>query len=266
MLFYCAEKGKRTVKLKRLYLHVGTRKTGTTSLQHFLYNNRELLEAQGYLYPVIGCFFHQLSKSQSRLAFACKKKRSKLLPSTLKLSLPDCIQDLHGCLRRSTAENVIISSEIFWGELNTEDIHRIRVALNPLFQSIQIIIYLRPQDEYLEASYNQFVKMGLTRAPFDQFVNQRLQSTDLSLRYYHAVQAFWQIFGRENVLVRRYSPNHLVAMNVIEDLTTIIGCGSAKPFKTHGRLNESLPIELLTILRELNIRYCRSHQDFLATR
>ena len=40
-------------KQKTIYLHIGMPKTGSTSIQLFLYNNRELLEKQGIFYPVI---------------------------------------------------------------------------------------------------------------------------------------------------------------------------------------------------------------------
>src|SRR5699024_7832742 len=36
---------------KILYLHIGTFKTGTSSLQQFLFDNRELLGERGYLVP-----------------------------------------------------------------------------------------------------------------------------------------------------------------------------------------------------------------------
>lgn len=35
-----------------IYLHIGMPKTGSTSLQKFLFTNREKLLRQGYLYPV----------------------------------------------------------------------------------------------------------------------------------------------------------------------------------------------------------------------
>ena len=37
-----------------LYLHIGTSKTGTTSIQQFLCHNRSALLHQGYLYPGLG--------------------------------------------------------------------------------------------------------------------------------------------------------------------------------------------------------------------
>ncbi|EAL6169552.1 acyl carrier protein, partial [Campylobacter coli] len=34
------------------YVHIGTMKTGTSSIQNFLYLNRSLLQKQNYYYPI----------------------------------------------------------------------------------------------------------------------------------------------------------------------------------------------------------------------
>ena len=39
---------------RTLFLHIGSHKTGTTSIQNFLAHNRDLLAARGYGYPVTG--------------------------------------------------------------------------------------------------------------------------------------------------------------------------------------------------------------------
>jgi len=37
--------------MKKAILHIGTEKTGTTSIQLYLYENRARLARQGYLFP-----------------------------------------------------------------------------------------------------------------------------------------------------------------------------------------------------------------------
>jgi hypothetical protein len=37
-----------------VYLHIGTHKTGTSSIQNFLLNNQEYLRERGFLYPTAG--------------------------------------------------------------------------------------------------------------------------------------------------------------------------------------------------------------------
>ena len=44
--------------MKTLYLHIGTQKTATTTLQHFLAENDEVLKTKGYTYPLFPEIFY----------------------------------------------------------------------------------------------------------------------------------------------------------------------------------------------------------------
>lgn len=47
------EEKERFVYMKTLYLHIGTPKTGTTSIQEFMVCSREALQKHGICYPDI---------------------------------------------------------------------------------------------------------------------------------------------------------------------------------------------------------------------
>ena len=50
--------------MRKLILHIGRHKTGTTAIQRFLYGNPELLRANGYCYPdhgAIGFGHHDIA-------------------------------------------------------------------------------------------------------------------------------------------------------------------------------------------------------------
>lgn len=40
--------------MSKVVLHIGTEKTGTTSIQHFMSQNRQALLAKGIVYPNLG--------------------------------------------------------------------------------------------------------------------------------------------------------------------------------------------------------------------
>ena len=40
--------------MKTAYIHIGTHKTGSTSIQDFLFKNRTKLRDRGFLYPLSG--------------------------------------------------------------------------------------------------------------------------------------------------------------------------------------------------------------------
>ena len=47
--------------MAKAYLHIGTPKTGTTSLQRFLSANSRLLEESGFLFPKFGFSYPNVS-------------------------------------------------------------------------------------------------------------------------------------------------------------------------------------------------------------
>jgi succinoglycan biosynthesis protein ExoM len=56
--------------MSELVLHLGTHKTGTTSIQHFMSSNREALKRQGILYPDSKPFFGGSSQAHHEFAHA----------------------------------------------------------------------------------------------------------------------------------------------------------------------------------------------------
>ena len=48
--------------MKTLHVHIGTPKTGTTSIQNFCVDNEKLLEKQGYCYPLFPYSYKSVAK------------------------------------------------------------------------------------------------------------------------------------------------------------------------------------------------------------
>ena len=139
----------------KLYLHVGYPKTGTTAIQHFLYNNRECLKEAGYLYPDIGICdkaHHSLAISILEIDLPTTKHIRKYNPVCLRDSLVDSINS-------SKCKNVVISSE-FFNLYAQSNFVRKKKTLVKFFKDyeITIILYLRHPIDFLESSYSQQIK------------------------------------------------------------------------------------------------------------
>ena len=99
--------------MKNLYLHIGLHKTGSTSIQHYLFDNRAALLKHGWYYPCEGSYYFHGERSQSYLAHAVLDRHPDYLRHELVLNRDRCIAELQRDVSASKCENILISSEHF---------------------------------------------------------------------------------------------------------------------------------------------------------
>ena len=128
-----------------VYLHIGAHKTGTTAIQYFLWNNRESLKSQGYLYPD----FYLSPFSHGELANIIK-------PNNRDARLVDCQNQLKEQVLDSGYRNIIFSSEVF---LEGENIAEAARDFFPKAHcDVKVILYLRNQVDWLESVFHEIVR------------------------------------------------------------------------------------------------------------
>ncbi|MDX1736105.1 MAG: hypothetical protein R3228_17145 [Halioglobus sp.] len=157
-----------SVNAPTIDVHIGTEKTGTTSIQHFLQRNREtLLNQHGICYP--RCLGDRLS---TNLAAACERpEKPDDLQRLRELDSPQAVADYYDRLRDSFvrevadsgASRVLISSEHLCSRLKTEeDLLRLREFLHSASDRVRIYLYLRRQDDFVLSLYSTSIKSGET--------------------------------------------------------------------------------------------------------
>ena len=233
-----------TMTKKHLYLHIGTHKTGSTSIQHWLKENRSLLEADGYYYPVEGAYFNNSEASASLLAHAVLKKRPKYIGNMV-INLDACVSDIRRDIKNSSCTSVIVSSEHFSHAKKIEEVKNIFDLFSDLFETIRVIVYLRRQDLRLESSWSQNVKSGDITLSFDEFFNEDLSAPKWN--YFELMAPWIKIFGKDNVMIKPFEKAQFFNNDLVLDFLETIG------FKTDvinpSIKNESPPIELIETLR-----------------
>jgi hypothetical protein len=195
------------------FLHIGTHRTGTTSLQTFLTVNEQSLQRNGIYVPKTGRPWP--NAGHHNVAWELNDD-PRFKPAYGTLS--QLLEELH-LLRPPVA---CVTSEDF------EYLHERRDSLYRLFSGmpssnydVRIIAYFRPQVDYLESLYAELVKHGLCtdfRTYVDEIVEHGRFVTFGVLRYafdyLHILEPFSGIFGRDHVVARRYpfdrQPNHLI--------------------------------------------------------
>jgi hypothetical protein len=179
--------------MKRVFLHIGTHKTGTTAIQKFCANAEDRLRRDGILYPKSGRpkVEHGAQYGHHLLAWAIRGKKGI-----------DHIDDWNKVLKEIDAaeqQTVVLSSEDF-ETCTEEEIAQIDAILEGF--DVHVILYLRNPLDFLVSSYKQFVKGGKTAAPFDTFVERG--NWKRRCDYSSLIQKWAGSFGADNVHVRLY--------------------------------------------------------------
>lgn len=193
---------------RALILHIGQTKTATTSLQHFLTENRNVLRESGidfvdapafqishrYLFHLINA---EVCQRQAQRHHHCDRL-SKFLTD------PNLVQWDHENPEalieyfwkffyeslQSTCNIMIISEELLWhiGEFETHQRTRaltcLRDKLQPILEDRRLIItaVLRHQSEWLESWHNQMVKDQGNQQALAVFLNKQEGSDSLRFR------------------------------------------------------------------------------------
>ncbi|MDZ4365885.1 MAG: hypothetical protein U0987_02465 [Afipia sp.] len=191
---------------QKLFIHIGPHKTGTSSLQRFLFNNQKELLKRGVFYPIAGLGARH---AQHRFAFSI---RGKLDPKDRTVPTREAeLEPLFADIRSSGADTAILSSEAFFatGEAEIRILH----SCVREFDTV-VVFYARRQDEGYISSYTQRSKSSTNRHTHPIHVhlgNPVKMGHDLDI-HGHAV-SWARVFGKENVVARLYSKN----INVPED-------------------------------------------------
>ena len=217
-------------KLKCI-LHIGTEKTGTSSIQHYLSNNRDVNEEQGVLYLKLSGTGSQVEfiaavadigdLGDMSDIFSINEKSSQ---KNFKFNLQKYIyQQLFVNSRDSNISTLIISSEHFHSRLTRLDaIQRLKDFLDPFIEQYSVVMYVRRQVEMATSYYSTRLKSG----QFDIPILPNLNKQHESLNYYfnfNAIYDNWSsIFGADSMLVSIYHRDNLYKKNVVTDFCQLI--------------------------------------------
>ncbi|MCI5044950.1 MAG: hypothetical protein MRY72_09655, partial [Aquisalinus sp.] len=221
---------------KTLYLHVGTPKTGTSTIQWFLHSNREVLARYGILYPVLsdktpGHHYIANNYRITPLAWVEPIPRRKVLDKIAQGM--DSIPGLH---------SLCLSSEAFWGCRK-----RLRKLRDDFADyDIKVIVLLRRQDDFMNAIYRQDVKASKKVSNVEEFMQTSLRR----LRYLDRLALLENIFGRENLIVIPFEPS--TWKNGLEGiLLSLLRIDSINEFKILRQKNISLCNTAILFIKDI---------------
>lgn len=128
------------MKLKKLILHIGVHKTGSTAIQTFLYKNNNLLNKQGFYMPD---FLYCPEHKPAEIRYSILKKDSKRTKDLLKQMIQNA--------KEKQCDTVIISDEDYC-KANEHDLSNVKI-FGEFFEEIEVLIYCRRPDRQSESGY-----------------------------------------------------------------------------------------------------------------
>ena len=241
---------------KRIYLHIGTEKTGSTSIQTFLTQNRDQLRGLGFLYPA--CF--HLANQIGLAAYAAPAERLKELLPQIGVAHARKLPEYREELERNFAEEVaaftlrdgtlLLSNEHLHSRVSAQsEIERLRDLLGRYSADIRVLVYLRRQDLLAVSLVSTLYKAGHTKPwhlPEGGPNQPRYYDYATLLRNYGAV------FGEENCIVRLFEPSRFVGGELIQDYAATTGLTVTPDMVQPPRQNMSVSSLGMSILAELN--------------
>jgi hypothetical protein len=182
---------------KRVILHLGRPKTGTTAIQSFLRVNQPLLRDNDIDY--LGNLAH--------LAAPYPDYARKIQAASAE-EYVDAIRDMQNVIASSEKSILIYSNEIHYGSRKVLRAYKAAVGALPL----TVILYFRRQDMDLQAQYMQGV--------VDAEVRETRRITDLertNMDFLQLLTDYDSIFGHYDMVPRVYGGSSFFRKNIFED-------------------------------------------------
>jgi hypothetical protein len=246
---------------KRLFLHIGTEKTGSTSIQAAFSTNRERLAQVGMFYP-------RSPGKQNHVGlalYASSDPRSLNLRRSVGLADETEYQAYKASFRENFLQEieanpcptVCLSNEhVSSRVLALKDIERLAELLGAAADSVKVIVYLRPQHELVASAYSTSITAGSTEALL-------LPEGDRNPYYnYERLLSPWaEVFGQQNVMVRIYDREDFPEGDVVRDFLAALDVRIPPGFEFPTDRNPALDQKALQFLRLFNAHVPRFVDD-----
>lgn len=235
-----------------LILHIGSAKTGTTSIQHFLAHNRQALLERGFVVPTfLGVgpnhrWLPLLAQDGGTVDGFATRQGLHTSPQRLRDRLAAKRMELEQAAAATADTTWIISSEQLHSRLSTVDLLRLRRLLEPLFAEIRVVVYVRQPLSTAISAWSTRTRSGrvaLGLEPPQSFAP--LCDHAVPLRRWR------QVFGRERLQVRRFHPADLRGGSLLDDFSSGAGIGSLAGLWQPAPVNRSLSYQAIKVLWHL---------------
>ncbi|WP_370204609.1 hypothetical protein [Pararhodobacter marinus] len=228
-------------------IHIGTQKTGTTTIQSFLALNRPALSSQGLRFEP----FTPRNPAQMELGLTAIIRSGGELEAANKLyamgvkgraSQEAYVDRFEAMLSKGVQtwpeHTYLASSEQIHAWCHTLDrMQALHDTLNRHFDSVRYIVYYRPQDEFMLSTYSEAIKRGEFQT-LDQHIDTMLPK----MNFFRRARMWASVVGQENLTVRLFDRGVMKNGDLLDDFCAVAGIDRG-PLEDPPYLNQSLSAE-----------------------
>jgi hypothetical protein len=245
--------------MKKAILHIGTEKTGSTSIQQFLFQNRTRLSKMGYLFPETAGYL----SNRKLVVYGKRAPEADLAEVPLDVNDPrelaqwkesfvlkHCEEILQFHSRHKNNSTVVYSSEHLQSRLTTTDeIKSVARLLRPLYDEMRVVVYLRRQDRYAMSAHSTAIRGGNSNS----FSFENVNGQGPYYNYRELLQNWSGVFGEAAIDVRIFEKGRLQDGDVVCDFRNAMAVDpAAEGLKMPPAENEALSYTAQVILRKFN--------------
>ena len=204
--------------MRRLFLHIGAHKTGTTALQQSLHHNRPALLARGIDFVSAPTEAHLHT-------YLGPDGFGRLLPDGFSVTNPE---GLAGRLALAQADTVVTSSENFSFFWQKSAIAALAQLLYRQFDEVRIVSYIRRQDRHAASHHREGAR------PDRDMEGELWGHATTALPAHNPAQGWYldydrrlgmwaDVFGDTNMIFRVYDRNTLQNNDIFADFLSSVG-------------------------------------------
>ncbi|MDO9188747.1 MAG: hypothetical protein Q7U24_02670 [Sulfurimicrobium sp.] len=242
---------------KTIILHIGSPKTGTTSIQKYIHSNSDQLAQNGYFVP-------KGLHAELPLSLLHDHHRSKGLMWPTFWPLPESNSDevwsqVRQQIERAGCSKIIISAENFceladFNDDDGSDPFGFKLKSYLSGYEIKVLVYVRPLAEHANSMYKELIKNGPEIRSGEDVLCWLHKQKSMHIYPTKYLDYFTGLFGKGSLTLRKYSIDNFYKNDVVCDFLKAI----EYPFveePDHKVLHEnmSIPDEDVYIKRLFNV-------------
>lgn len=247
------------IKPMKCFLHIGTEKTATTTIQRFFNANREKILEKGFIFtknagetdhrflPVIAYDRHK----RDDLTEGAGVDTDDELETFQRKTISSLSKEIETTQKKyKNAEVIVFSSEHIQSRLiEIREIERLKAVLHDLgISDINVIVYLRRPAEIACSLYSTLIKNG---AIYEIPPLPNIPYWNNICNHKKTIEKFGTVFGKSSIIPRLFDKYSFVNGSIIDDILSVVGIPNDN-YEIPSNANESLSQTGVEILRRLN--------------